>query len=160
MRAAGLDAVPEANWPSFGDPRVTAIVPIAGDAYMFDDVGLAQISAPMMAMGGTADTGTPLDWGAQLAYDEVSSTRRSLVAFEGAEHMLAANACEDLPWSADFPYGDALCVDPAWDKHEALGLIRHFCTAFLLATLKDDETAATALAPDAVAFERVTYAAQ
>ncbi len=157
---AGLDAVPEANWPSFGDPRVTAIVPIAGDAYMFDDVGLAQISAPMMAMGGTADTGTPLDWGAQLAYDEVSSTRRSLVAFEGAEHMLAANACEDLPWSADFPYGDALCVDPAWDKHEALGLMRHFCTAFLLATLKDDETAATALAPDAVAFERVTYAAQ
>jgi predicted dienelactone hydrolase len=156
---AGLDAVPEGNWPSFGDPRVTAIVPIAGDAYMFDDVGLGQISVPMMAIGGTADTGTPHDWGAQLAYDEVSSTRKSLVAFEGAEHMLAANACEDLPWSEDFPYGDGLCVDPAWDKHEALGLIRHFCTAFLLATLKGDETAAKALAPEAVVLDRVTYLA-
>lgn len=28
---AGLDAVPEGNWPSFGDPRVTAIVPISGE---------------------------------------------------------------------------------------------------------------------------------
>jgi predicted dienelactone hydrolase len=156
---AGLHAVPEGNWPSFGDPRVTAIVPIAGDAYMFDDVGLAEVSVPMMAIGGTADTGTPLDWGAQLAYDEVSSTHKSLVAFEGAEHMLAANACEDLPWSAGFPYGDGLCVDPAWDKHEALALIRHFCTAFLLATLKGDGRAATALAADAVAFDRVKYLA-
>jgi hypothetical protein len=49
----------------------------------------------MLAIGGTADTGTPLDWGAQLAYDEVSSTRKALVAFEGAEHMLAANASEE-----------------------------------------------------------------
>jgi predicted dienelactone hydrolase len=156
---AELDTVPEGNWPSFGDPRVTAIVPIAGDAYMFDAVGLGKISVPMMAISGTADTGTPLDWGAQLAYDEVSSTRKSLVALEGAEHMLAANACEDLPWSEDFPYGDGLCVDPAWDKHEALDLIRHFCTAFLLATLKDDADAAAALAPEAVGFDRVAYVA-
>ncbi len=154
---AGLDAVPEGNWPSFGDPRVTAIVPIAGDAYMFDAVGLGEISVPMMAIGGTADTGTPFDWGARLAYDQVSSTRKSLVAFDGAEHMLAANACEDLPWSEDFPYGDAICVDPAWDKHEALELIRHFCTAFLLATLKNDADAAAALAPEAVEFDRIEY---
>jgi hypothetical protein len=73
--------------------------------------------------------------------------------------MLAANACEDLPWSEDFPYRDGLCVDPAWDKHEALDLIRHFCTAFLLATLKNDAEAATALAPEAVQFDRVTYTA-
>jgi predicted dienelactone hydrolase len=155
---AGLDAVPEGNWPSFKDPRVTAIVPIAGDAYMFDAVGLGKISVPMMAIGGTADTGTPLDWGPQLAYDEVSSKRKSLVAFEGAEHMIAANACEDMPWTEDFPYADGLCVDPAWDKHEALDLIRHFSTAFLLATLKDDADAARALAPESVAFDRVEYA--
>ena len=43
---AGLDAVPEGLWPSFGDPRVTAIVPMAGDAFLFDEAGLAKSRCP------------------------------------------------------------------------------------------------------------------
>ena len=57
---AGLDPMPQGLWPSFGDPRVTAIIPIAGDSYLFDKAGLAKITVPMMAIGGTADTSNTL----------------------------------------------------------------------------------------------------
>ena len=40
-----------------------AILPIAGDSYLFDKAGLAKITVPLMAIGGTADTGTPFDLG-------------------------------------------------------------------------------------------------
>ena len=45
---AGLASPPEGLWPSLGDPRVTAIIPIAGDAYLFDQAGLSKITIPMM----------------------------------------------------------------------------------------------------------------
>ncbi len=56
-----LDSVPEGLWPPVGDPKVTAIVSIAGDSYIFDKEGLSKITVPMMAIGGTADTGTPYE---------------------------------------------------------------------------------------------------
>ena len=62
---AGLDPMPEGLWPSLGDPRVTAIIPMAGDSYLFDKAGLAKITIPMMAMGGTADTANALRMGGQ-----------------------------------------------------------------------------------------------
>ncbi|MCH9681131.1 MAG: alpha/beta fold hydrolase [Deltaproteobacteria bacterium] len=155
---AGLDAVPEGNWPSFADPRVTAIIPIAGDAYMFDGVGLSEITVPMMAIGGTADTGTPFDWGVQLAYDEVSSPYKALVGFEGAEHMFPANDCADMPWTMDFLYAEQICNDPVWNRQEAHELLHYFSTAFLLDTLAGDEAAALALSPDEAQFPGITYA--
>ena len=44
-------------------------LPIASDSYMFGEDGLAKIATPMMAIGGTADTGTPFDWGTKSAFD-------------------------------------------------------------------------------------------
>jgi predicted dienelactone hydrolase len=60
---AGLDPMPQGLWPAMGDPRVTAIIPMSSDSYLFDKAGLAKITIPMMTMGGTADTGTPYLWG-------------------------------------------------------------------------------------------------
>lgn len=155
---AGLDPMPEGLWPSFGDPRVTAIIPMAGDSYLFDQAGLSKITIPMMAIGGTADTGTPYEWGVKPSYNYATSAQKALVTFVGAEHMIFNTPCADQPWMSDHPAYGFFCFDPVWDKNRALDLIEHFSTAFLLDTLKGDKDAHAALLPDAVSFPGIEYA--
>ncbi len=154
---AGLDAIPNGLWPSFGDPRVTAIIPMAGDSYLFDEAGLAQITIPMMAISGSADTGTPLDWGANPAYAYAASAQKARVVLEGGEHMLFTTPCENQPWLSEHPYYEYFCFDPVWEKTEALDLIHHFSTAFLLDTLKGDQVAHAVLLPDAAEFPGIEF---
>ncbi len=154
---AGLDTMPEGLWPSFGDSRVTAIVPMAGDSYLFDQAGLANITIPMMAMGGTADFGTPYDWGAAPAYEHASSEQKALVGLTGAEHMIFATPCANQPWMSEHPAYGYYCFDPVWDIQRAQDLIHHLSTAFLLDTLKSDPAAHDALSPNAVQFPGIEY---
>ena len=156
---AGLDPMPKGLWPSLGDPRVTAIIPIAGDSYLFDKAGLAKITIPMMAIGGTADTGTPYEWGSKPAYDNASSAKKALVTLEGAEHSITTS-CKNMPWMSETPFYQWVCFDPVWDKDQAQDLINHFSTAFLLDTLKGD-TAAARVAPELFPIKRtLDYAEQ
>jgi predicted dienelactone hydrolase len=155
---AGLENIPEGLWPSFGDPRVKAIIPMAGDSYLFDEAGLSKINIPIMAMGGLADTGTPYDWGAKPAYDYVASNDKILVGFVGGEHMIFTTPCEQQPWMQEHPAYRFYCLDPVWDRTRALDLVHHFSTAFLLATLKNDQAAHSALLVDAVRFPGIEYA--
>ena len=156
---AGLTAVPVGLWPPLGDARVKAIVPMAGDAYLFNEQGLASIAVPVMAMGGTADWGTPWEWGARLSYDGVASAHKALVGFEIAGHMIAANPCADMPWTAMLPAfeHDVFCLEPVWEKLRALDLINHFSTAFLLDVLAGDPAAHEALLSPAVNFLGISY---
>ncbi|HML20917.1 MAG TPA: alpha/beta fold hydrolase [Aggregatilinea sp.] len=156
---AGFDAMPEGLWPSWGDDRVKAVVSMAGDAYFFNQPGLSEITIPVMALGGTADTGTPFEWGAQPTYEYVSSSTKARVAFEDAEHMIFGATCEALPFFTEIGFED-YCSDPVWDVNRAHDLANHFVTAFLLAELTQDSAAAAALAPDSVDFPGVTYDAQ
>lgn len=153
----GLESVPEGLWPPVGDPRVTAIVSIAGDSYLFGEAGLSKITIPMMAIGGTADTGTPYAWGIKPSFDFASSEQKALVSFIGAEHMIAGNLCEDMPFFSGSPFYGFICLDPVWDKARALDLINHLTTAFLLDTLKGDQSAHAALLPAAVQFPGIEY---
>jgi predicted dienelactone hydrolase len=154
---AGLEPIPEGLWPSFGDPRVKVIIPMAGDSYLFDQAGLAKITIPMMAIGGTADTGTPYAWGSKPAYDDVSSEQKTLVTFLGAEHMIFTTPCERQPWMNEHPAYEFFCFDPVWDRARALDLVHHFSTAFLLDMLKGDQAAREALLPENVAFPGIQY---
>ena len=156
---AGLSSVPDGLWPSLGDARIRAIVPIAGDAYPFD-AGLANIEVPMMAIGGTADWGTPWDWGASLAYERVSSPFRALVGLEGGGHMLAVDGCDRMPWTASLGELERgyLCVEPDWQKADAHAAIAGFSTAFLRDVLGDSGPAHRALTDADVAMPRVRYA--
>lgn len=156
---AGFDPMTEGLWPSMGDDRVDAIIPMAGDSYWFDQAGLAAITIPVMAMGGTADTGTPFEWGTKPTYDYASSTQKVLVALKEAEHGVFGNKCSDAPWLVEMGF-PSWCMDPVWDMDRAHDLINHFVTAFVLATLKGDADAAAALAPDQIVFPGVTYEAQ
>lgn len=157
--AAGLNSMPEGLWPAQGDPRVDAIISMAGDSYLFDRAGLAEITIPLLAMGGTADTSTPVDWGILPAFEYTSSQQKVLVLFENAEHGIFANNCAAAPWLVDIGFV-WFCADPIWDRLRTNDLANHFMTAFLLTTLKGDADAAAALAPDAVALPGISYQAQ
>jgi hypothetical protein len=52
---------------------VTAVISMAGDAYLFDERGLGELTVPVLALGGTVDDGTPYTWGAELTYDHAGS---------------------------------------------------------------------------------------
>lgn len=153
---AGLDAVPEGLWEAWADPRVDAIIPMAGDSYLFDEAGLAAITIPIMVMGGNGDGATPYEWGALPAYQYASSTSKTLVTFDGAGHNIFGAACAAVPWM--LRYGMYfLCQDPNWRMSRSHDLINHFATAFLMATLKGDADAAAALEPGNVSFEGILY---
>jgi len=145
-----LSEAPTGLWPSLADDRVDAIVPMAGDAYLFGATGLAEVEVPALVMGGTADTGTPWDLGAGLTFDAVSSEALHLVAFEGSEHMIFAASCDTMPWTSALPeeWAAYLCGDPAWDRAAAHDMTNQLTTAFLERTLRADDAAAEALEPD------------
>jgi predicted dienelactone hydrolase len=153
---AGLDEVPSGLWPSFGDPRVKAAISLAGDAYPFDQQGLAELKIPMMAMGGTIDDGTPYTWGAKLTYDSAGSKNKTLVTFPGAGHMLFVDPCENLPWVQNSVYRDGICIDAVWNKRP-VDIITHYTTAFLRDTLNADPAARATLTGQQPDFDNVEY---
>ena len=153
---AGLDEVPSGLWPSFGDPRITAAISLAGDAYLFDQRGLAELEVPVMAMGGTIDEGTPYTWGAKLTYDHAGSTNKTLVSFPGAGHFLFLDPCENLPWVENSVYRDAICSDAVWDTRP-LDIVMHYTTAFLRDTLDADPRARGVLAGQQPQLDNVEY---
>lgn len=156
---AGIEAVSDELWPNWGDPRVDAIIPMAGDAYFFNELGLAEVTIPVMAIGGTADTGTPYLWGTQPTYEYATSTTKARVSFENAEHMIFGATCAALPFFAEIGFYE-FCSDSVWDMERAHDLTNHFATAFLLAELKQDAEAAALLAPEAVNFIGVSYTSE
>ncbi len=145
----GLDAAPEGLWPTLADDRIDAIVALAGDAHLFGARGLAEVTVPALLIGGTADTGSPWDWGTGLAFEHIGSADRTLVAFEGSEHFVGVSSCDDLPFMQGFPeeMRAYICDDPAWDKPAELALVDHLTTAFLAKTLRGEPEAAAALDP-------------
>jgi predicted dienelactone hydrolase len=157
---AGFETMPDSLWELPVDPRIDALVPIAGDAYFFSSAGLGNITAPMLAIGGTADKDTPWEWGPQLAYDNVSSTEKILIGLQGADHMIFTGPCEAIPLALRL-MSDEFCATSAWgNRYRAHNVVKHFATAFLLVELAGDTEAANALAPEKVTQPDITYIAQ
>lgn len=153
---AGLPATPSGLWPSSADPRVKAVISMAGDAYLFDQRGLADLKVPVMAMGGTIDEGTPYTWGAKPTYDYAASRNKTLVSFPGAGHMLFLDPCENLPWVQNSAYRDGFCTDAVWSERP-LDIVTHYTTAFLRETLNADPNARAALAGQQPHLDNVEY---
>ena len=156
-KRAGLDATPSGLWPSMGDPRVKAVISMAGDAYPFDQRGLAEIKIPIMVMGGTVDDGTPYTWGAKLTYDHAASKNKALVTFPGAGHSLFIDPCGTLPWTQSFSYRDAFCTDAVWGTRRPLDVVMHYTTAFLRETLNADPKARATLARKQPQLDNVEF---
>ncbi len=151
---AGLDAVPEGLWPSLRDERVKAAVGIApGMSVIIGPEGAQSVTVPTLLLGGTVDSLVPPDQEILMLYRNISS-EKTLVMFEGADHVFALMDCNQAWFDSAF---NSLCYDPTWDTDRAHDLVDHFVTAFLLSVLKEDADAAAALAPDAVNFVGIHY---
>lgn len=137
----GLESVPQGAWQSAADERIKAILPLAPCCVdLLGTEGLAGVAAPVMVMGGTADTAAPPEQNGIAVFEDVSSPARALVLIEDAGHEVYL----------DIYSGE---ISNAHD------LIQHFATAFFLNHLKGDPYAALLLDPSAVDFAEVTYSA-
>lgn len=154
---AGLAVVPAELWPDRRDVRIRAVVSMAGDSFPFGRNGLAAVRVPVLALGGTADTGTPPEWGTDMTYDHVSSQRKTKVGLVDGEHMLFLDDCEAMPFFG--AVYKPFCSDTTWQMDVAHDLIAHFVVAFLQTELAADESAAEALDPLNVDIENVKYEA-
>lgn len=143
---AGLDAVPSAEWPSWADPRVDAVVALAGDAVMFGPDGLASLRVPVLAIGGTADVDSPFAWGTGAAFEQAAAARKVEVSLIGAEHLLFAGGC-DAPRVVLRVVDSDFCSDVAWEPGPAHDVVAHYATAFLLAEVAGEAEARIRLAP-------------
>ncbi len=157
-----LDSVPTGLWPSLSDPRIDAAISISGDGFTFNEKGLAELTVPLLTMGGTSDGSTPYELGPKLTYQGAASKEKILVAFANGNHEMFTSSCKDAPttWEVlgnDFYF---ICSDSVWDVDRTHDLANHFAVAFLLDVLKGDKDAHKALAPDAVSFPGITYKAE
>ena len=156
---AGLDGIPDKLWPSWGDPRVDAVVGYAPSTVFFGTEGLQGVTVPTMLVVGSRDSLVSPELEVAPAYERLSSTEKALLTFEDADHEIFFWKCSDGPWIID--YGTSwVCSDSVWHMDRAHDLINHFTTAFLLDVLKGDAEAHAALAPDAVGFPGIEYQAQ
>ncbi|MBN1967201.1 MAG: hypothetical protein JW910_21285 [Anaerolineae bacterium] len=156
-----LESMPTDLYPSLGDPRIDAIVPLAPGMDFFGGAGTASVTVPTMVLVGSHDRfvfsyyDKYLPW----VYENLGSDLKSLVVFDGADHFVFPRDCDSMLSGPGAEYF-WVCSDPVWDMDRAHDLTNHFATAFLLAVLKGDAEAAAALTPDAVNFPGITYEVQ
>jgi predicted dienelactone hydrolase len=151
-----IDATHEA--PAHDLPPVDAVVSLAGDAAMFGEPGLRSLTAPLLVIGGTADHDSPYNWSTRLAYHGAASPRKIEVALDGAEHFVFSGRCDSVRRIvALVPMG--FCDDPGWDRARARAVIKHYVAAFLLAELRHEPDAKSALAPLGFVVPKVGYRA-
>jgi predicted dienelactone hydrolase len=151
---AGLPAVPDGSWPSWGDPRVDAIVPIVPGPGVIGE-GAKSVTVPTLLILGSADTTAIPAYNGYPIWDNLGASSKTLVEFINANHTFSIFKCSDGPWLGAVAY--PWCSDPVWDMDRAHDLLDHFATAFFLSTLKGDSAATAALAPSAVNFTSIRY---
>jgi predicted dienelactone hydrolase len=154
--AAGFAAPPVGTWRGEADPRVDAVVSMAGDAYLFGAGGLGHVGVPMLAIGGLADADSPFSWTSQLAFDEVGSARRAVLALDGAGHMVFTNECLTVRRAVPLLMGE-FCDDEGWARSDAHRVIGHAIAGFLTAELGADRRAASAMADGLDGVPGVTW---
>lgn len=127
------------------DPRVRAIAPLAPASGFFTDADLARIRVPMMIVGGTADTTTPLDPQSTRPWLNVGSRSAAHAWIRAAGHFSFTNICElaeilarlGIPASSVPGYGEG-CVSSLIPIGEAQRLIDLYVVSFFQVTLRHD----------------------
>jgi predicted dienelactone hydrolase len=76
------------------DPRVDAIVPISPTSGAFSDAQLTSISIPILLVGGTSDTTTPIVPNTTRLWDLVSSKAKYRVDVDRGGHGSFTNICD------------------------------------------------------------------
>lgn len=141
-------------FPSLADSRVDAILPIVpGVMQVFGmGAGMSYVEVPTLLIHGGSDPVAIPEYNVLSAWENISSTHKTLVTFENAGHMFGIS-CND-GWRQGAPI---YCNDPVWDIARTHDLLNHFEAAFFLSILYEDADAAAALAPEAVQFGGILY---
>lgn len=117
------------------DPRIAAVLAMAPfNAPIMGMNGLASVTVPTFVMVGSSDGVTPLERDAAPIYAQVGATQKAFLSLEGADHAIFADC---MPLLASLPR----CNDAVWEAAQAHAIIKHFSTAFFLATLRADSVA-------------------
>jgi predicted dienelactone hydrolase len=127
-----------------------------GDIWGKDYEGVASLNVPILLMGGSGDTTNVPELCSYPIFEHLTTASKTFVILNNADHMVFGNSCSTEPWLSDVGLS-SICADAVWDSDRAHDLINHFVTAFLLATLKDNPDAATALAADQAVFPGIQY---
>ncbi len=117
---------------------VIAFAPWGGqpEAGMFTDTALANISAPLMVLGGSEDDISNFNEGIKRIFDKTIGADRHLVVFQNALHNIVqvpappAAHLDVVPWQT--------FEDPTWRREKLLSVGAHFMTAFFDLHLKGD----------------------
>ena len=98
------------------DVRVRAIMPIAPAARLLSDAELAAIRVPVMVLGGTLDTTTPLEPNSRLAFEMPASRRVYRADVIGADHSHFASVCKlaDVLFAYNAPVSFVRSVVPGY----------------------------------------------
>lgn len=151
----GLESTPDGIFPAPADPRIKLIIPLAPSTpELFSQNSLAAVTVPTMIIVGSNDQVTTAPENAYRPYELVGSQTKALVVLENADHYIFVEQCTDAAIALGF---FASCSDPVWDMARAHDLIKHFATAFILATLYGDPQAQEALANADFAGMRFEY---
>ena len=136
------------------DARVKAIAPICPDSSEFTDEELSAVTVPVLFVGGTLDTSTPIDPQITRPFDLMTDAPRLRVDVLGATHTHFANICtiadalmdmglepeswEDLGAGALLePYAET-CSEDAFPVDEAIRIQTHYIVAFFKTHLVDE----------------------
>ena len=98
------------------DVRVRAIMPIAPAARLLSDAERAAIRVPVMVLGGTLDTTTPLEPNSRLAFEMPASRRVYRADVIGADHSHFASVCKlaDVLFAYNAPVSFVRSVVPGY----------------------------------------------
>ncbi len=139
------------------DARIDAIAPLAPASGTIDDKALGTITVPMLVMGGTLDTTTPVDPNVDRPFDLVGSRIAYRAVLRDANHLSFSDVCAHVDGYRERPdadpgvaaYVDALfegaCADEYLDVEVAHRLIVRYVVGFFRSVLAGDEHAADAL---------------
>jgi len=145
------------------DGRIDAIVAMAPATTLLDDALLGRVDVPTLLLTGTSDTTTPIATNTERPFDLISGRPLYRVDLVDAGHMTFSDIClfVDLLNEIEGVSGAILaladsyaveaCVPELLDIDTAQDAINHTVTAFLLAELADDATAALTLTAEASA---------
>ena len=126
---------------------IVAIAPFGGQSFVgaFDRANLATASTPMLFIVGDHDDVSGFADGVDSLFQSVTGAERWMLVYENARHNvggypLADFAREDIALQSFF-------IDPVWRVERIQAVNRHFITAFLDLTLKDDASRRPYLEP-------------
>jgi predicted dienelactone hydrolase len=140
-------AVAAGSAPERGLRAIVAIAPFGGQSFVgaFDRTELAAAATPMLFIVGDHDDVSGFADGVDSLFQAVSGSERWMLVYQNARHNVGGYplpefAREDLARQSFF-------IDPVWRVERIQAVNRHFITAFLDLTLKDDASRRLYLEP-------------